>query len=170
MKVWLVMDGDYDYRVVAIYDNEAAANTHAENLGLFVDEAELLSEIASVAIDPVEIQKVKDEAKTQRRAYEENKRQAETSSQRIAQYKLEDQLARGGKPKLCCCQTFSPNRNWTPNGYCSYCGGWEPQLFQRLCGNNALFEEIAKLEEYRRIAMRAVVSQFGITEWPEFVA
>lgn len=156
--------------VAAIYDNDAAAKTHAENLGLYVDEAELLSEIASEATDPVAIQKVKDEAAARQRAHEANKRHWETSARLAAECKLEDQIARGVKPKLCCCQTFSPDRDWTPNGYCQYCGGWEPQLFQRLCGNSAMFEEIAKLEEHRRVAMRGVVSRFGITEWPELIA
>jgi hypothetical protein len=74
--------------------------------------------------------------------------------------KIEDTLNRGGKPKLCTCDTFTDRASntygmLTTHGYCRYCGGWRHEVFLSACGEAALRQAISELSLHEREKMIA---------------
>jgi hypothetical protein len=159
MTIWQVWDGDYDGDwVVATYDSEALALDHAETFGLSrVEAVEVASVLAHDAADVT----LREERKRQREAdaekarrnYEEQKAR-EASDHEWRQSITIDQMTR---PGLCHCRTFSADQ-WfiSPHGYCSYCGGWTPEVFRAARGETALAEAIALLDIHNRTDMLAI--------------
>jgi hypothetical protein len=149
MKIWLVEDGDYEQAaVVAAYDNEAAANLHAEMIGASVlPPVEVQPSVASdVPDNRVELAR---ETHRQRQWYEEQARHSEQREVSIATMTLEGR----DRGILCTCRTFTEPR-LTANGYCRYCGGFAPDVFRKYLGDAALIAEIDKLDIHGRTKMR----------------
>lgn len=151
-SIWLVMDGDYDGDwVVAAYDSESLAQEHSDRTGQRFEHVDLLNELSVEAVD------------TREQRAEALIRQAEIDAENRRQYErtnaltITDVISRGGKPRLCRCETFSKSTHFrTPHGYCRYCGGWIMSVFRMHCGEAALASAIDELALPDRIEMHGL--------------
>lgn len=156
MTVWIVIDGDYDGDwIVAVYDSETVANEHAELSGLHVERADVLTAISPAAVDTRPERAAAAEAF---RAHQADQAERNLRHQKWREtYTLPMVLARGGRPALCRCVTFSTDSNsLTPHGYCEYCGGWTFSVFREHMGEQALSDAIDLLAYSDRVQMRAI--------------
>ena len=84
--------------------------------------------------------------------------------------KIADVQERGGKPQLCHCEVFTKSPRFiSENGYCSFCGGFTPEVLRQHCGEDALFEAIDLLAHHDRVKMRELVGERRDIVWPEIV-
>lgn len=160
MKIWIVLNGDYDSDwPTAAYQTEALANEHASELGGWVSECDLLDALHPDATDP---------DKQRQRAAE--MAAAKTEQERIRRIQEEQSRQRAEmKPRpphinLCHCWTVQlpEQRRYTflnEYGYCGYCGGFDPPVFLKLMGAPALLAEIDKLAIDDRERMRGLVAE-----------
>lgn len=155
MKIWIVMDSDWDNtRIVAAYATEAMAAEHVALMDGNIEEVEVRSVLHPDATDPI---------KQRERADEESKRKQQYQASLDLQERSAKQRAevRPNPPhmSLCDCETFSTNR-WLVNnhGYCGYCGGFVPEVYRKHMGENALQAEIDKLAIHNREKMRLIVA------------
>lgn len=149
MKVYAVMDGDYDGDwIVAVYATEVEAQRHANDLGMRVVEESVLDRYEPDAAAIQRYHEARTEASRQNVAYLEHEaRQAKA---------LKEARPRPPFMGLCHCQTFTTPR-WTMHGYCSYCGGWAPEVFKQYMGDEALRSAIADLAVHDRERMTKIV-------------
>lgn len=147
--IWYVMDADYDSSwVTAVYESEELANEHVRRSGGTVYSETVLSE---VTVEDRSAQRAA-EAETSRAAFLEHREREERAHQRT----LELVIDPSHRQKLCHCSVFSGSDGYfiTPNGYCRYCGGWEPTVFRKHMGEPAFAEAISELDLHYRTRMR----------------
>ncbi len=160
MKLWIVLDHDYDNTwIVAAYPSAELAAEHERLMGGYIDEIEILETLHPDATDP---------AKQAERAAEADKRRHEYESYQ-ARLAADAKWCSEVRPRsphmgLCHCETFTgrgPNAliPWTEHGYCRYCGGWSPSVFRENMGDAAMRAEIDKLAIHDQEKMREIVSR-----------
>ncbi len=148
MTIWYVIE-DFDSCVVSVYESEQLANEHVRRSGGFVYSAEVMSE---VTVEDRSEARAAEGAAARGRYEEERKRQqaAHAWTQAVT-------IATVRNPKLCHCRTFSKmDMLRTPNGYCTYCGGWTPEVFRVHCGEDALVKAIDLLAYHQREKMKVL--------------
>ena len=159
MKVWIVLDNDYDNTwVVAVYSTESMASEHVALMGGYADEQNVRNVLHPDAVDPI---------KQKERADADEKWRLDNM---LYRQRLEDndQLVEAARPcpphmMLCHCETFTSRTDpggiqWTEHGYCRYCGGWSPTVFRDNMGEAALQAAIDELALHNREKMRQIVS------------
>lgn len=153
MKVWIVLDSDYDSTTVAaVYMTSALAEAHIAEMGGCLSEQDVLDFLHPDVTDPALIQRRLEAALKWRREFEERQRQEAWRQQQIEAARPSPRM------NLCSCQTFYASPHFiTEHGYCSYCGGFTPEVFREQLGEAALQTAIDKLEIHRRLKMREIV-------------
>lgn len=156
MKMWVVLDHDYDNTwIVAAYPSQALADEHVALMEGYVEEVEVRDSLHPDVRDPKKVAEREAEAAKSRREWEAyQKRSAADVAARAA--------VRPNPPHmgLCHCETFSSTLRFrNDHGYCSYCGGWAPNVFAENMGVVALHREIDKLAAHDRNRMREIVAR-----------
>jgi hypothetical protein len=155
MNVFIVTESDYDdTRIVAVYPTREMADEHERLMGGYVEECEVLNSLHPDAVDP---------AKQAEREAETRKQKEEGERYRL-RLQSDAKLRAETRPNppymsLCSCRTFSSSYHFVnAHGYCSYCGGFTPEVFMEQMGETELHRHIDKLEEHRRLKMRELVA------------
>lgn len=154
MKIWIVLEHtDYDsVDVVAAYPSEALADEHVAQMGGWVSEQEVRPDPHPDVNDPI---------KQADRAKEKEDRRAEHAQRQLRDHEADlrrQEVRPSPGMMLCHCETFSRRDKYfiNPHGYCSYCGGFTPEVFRAQLGEETLKAEINKLAVHDRIKMREI--------------
>lgn len=159
MSVWAVLDSDYDLTSVSeVYSTEALAVRHVAELGGWMVECEVRDTPHPDIDDPVkQAERIAAQEKAVRRYQEDRAAEQEHAARRVAEVRPHDRMS------LCKCVTFSRSERRFINGhgYCSFCGGFEYEVFRQCNGEAALQAEIDKLAIHDREEMRQIVLSGG---------
>lgn len=151
MKVWIVEELDYDSSwIVAVYASEELADEHANLIGGNVSGThEVLNVLSSSASDPAQQQKYTAECEKYKQSQID--RQELELKRAISNANVRPHNDIG---QLCDCNPKATYTFYNAHGYCTYCGGWRPDVFRQWRGEDALRAEIDKLDIYDRTRMR----------------
>lgn len=154
MKIWIVMDSDYDNSwPVAAYEVESLAKEHASELRMHVQEVEIQHSLPDEVTSPA---KKQERAAADEQA-RENYRRLEQRRQKEDEFVKSIRPDKSRRPRLCCCATFSSSTHFiTANGYCSYCGGFIHAVLRPIIGDAELIRQIDELEIHKRIKMKEI--------------
>lgn len=155
MKIWIVLDHDYDNSwIVAAYPTAEMASEHERLMGGDVESVEVRDTLHPDATDPTKQVERAAEADKQRRDWEDSQARQEVDAKR-----RKETRPCPPRMRLCHCQTSSSD-GWLVNehGYCGYCGGFMSKIFREHMGDVALHAEIDKLTIHDREKMRKIVT------------
>jgi hypothetical protein len=153
VKVYVVVDTDEcgNTFVSAVYQNEEMAQAHEEEMGGFVSAEEIRDVLHPDVTDSALVASRANEAAKYRRQWQEYREHQERN------HELRMAVKPSGRMNLCSCATFSEDSYFiNPHGYCSYCGGFTPEVFRAHLGEAALKAKIDELGIYYRIKMKAI--------------
>lgn len=149
MKVYIISDNECDEaRIVATYLSPELAEQHVSLMGGDIHESEVLEALHHDATDPV-----KQQARTLLMEREKAQWDAYRQRQEIDAKRRAETRPHPPHMGLCSCQTFSPRPIWNAHGYCSYCGGFAPEVFRKHMGDAALELKISELGIWEREKM-----------------
>lgn len=151
-KVWVVFE-EVD-SVAAVYSAESLAAAHADEMGGWVSESEVLDALAPHVTDPAQVQARADDAEKRRQEGEARRIREEREAIARANVRPHDRMG------LCHCVTFNggDQRFINAHGYCGYCGGFTISVFRAHRGEAALQAEIDKLALHNRKRMREIAA------------
>lgn len=148
MKVWIVEEVDYDNSyIVGVYSSAELAAEHHRRQGGHVSEYD----IYDVVVVEDESAKMAAEAEKSHQGYLEQRAREASDHQRVLTYVIDPTR----RQKLCHCSVFSSDGYFiTANGYCRYCGGWEPVVYRKHMGESVFAQAISELDLRHRTRMR----------------